>query len=177
MNRITQLLKADAHGVVDAIEDKSLLVKQCVREAEIDLHQKQARIEALTVEADRLRQETSRRREDLASLEDDIGIALEDDHEDLARFSIRKLIPVRKEITSLERSIADLAEERKKLAELVVSQEAQLLDLKQRARTRLTEMQQDSVEVDALFGSPVSDEEVDLELLRRRRAPAVGGTQ
>jgi phage shock protein A len=175
VNRITQLVKADAHGVVDALEDKSLLLKQHVREAELDLLQKRARVKALGEEAERLDQEVARGREDLAQLEDDIAIALEEKQEDLARFSIRKLIPARKELAGLERVRADVGEERAKLAELVALQEAQLLELKQRVGARLAEFAKEPGDVDVFFGPTVSDEEVELELLRRRR-PA-GGTQ
>ena len=39
-DRIGLLLKADAHGVVESLEERSLLLKQYVREAEIELNQK-----------------------------------------------------------------------------------------------------------------------------------------
>ena len=42
-DRIRMLLKADAHGVVESLEERSLLVKQYVREAEIELDRKRAR--------------------------------------------------------------------------------------------------------------------------------------
>ena len=47
-DRMTTLIKADAHGVVDALEERSLLLRQHVREAELELLQKRARVEALT---------------------------------------------------------------------------------------------------------------------------------
>lgn len=177
MNRITKVLKADAHGVVDALEDKSLLLKQCVREAELDLLQKRARLTALGEESERLDKEVKRRREDLASLDDDIGIALDGDEEELARFAIRKMIPVRKEIGGLMRATAEVKDAKVKLADLVTTQEAQLLELKQRARVRLAELSREPPDAGSLFGPAVTDEEVELELLRRRCAPAAGGVQ
>ena len=35
-DRLTTLIKADAHGVVDALEERSLLLRQHVREAELE---------------------------------------------------------------------------------------------------------------------------------------------
>ena len=45
-DRITTLLKADAHGLVESLEERSLLLKQYLREAEIELNRKRARLEA-----------------------------------------------------------------------------------------------------------------------------------
>ena len=59
-DRMTTLIKADAHGVVDALEERSLLLRQHLREAELELLQKRARVEALTEEGARLRDELAR---------------------------------------------------------------------------------------------------------------------
>jgi phage shock protein A len=40
--RMTQTLRADAHGVIDALEDRVLLFKQHLREAELEVERKQA---------------------------------------------------------------------------------------------------------------------------------------
>ena len=41
-NRIKTNVQADAHGLIDALEDRRLLLKQCVRDAEAELHQERA---------------------------------------------------------------------------------------------------------------------------------------
>ena len=53
-DRITTLIKADAHGVVESLEERSLLLKQYVREAEIDLQRKRPRLESIRMEEQRL---------------------------------------------------------------------------------------------------------------------------
>ena len=60
-DRIATLVKADAHGLVESLEERSLLLKQYVREAEIELNQKRARLEALREEEKRLREALARR--------------------------------------------------------------------------------------------------------------------
>ncbi len=55
MTRLTTLAKADAHGVVDALEDKALTLRQHVREAGAELDRKRCRIEALEAEDQELR--------------------------------------------------------------------------------------------------------------------------
>ena len=47
MTRIFRLFKADLHGVMDQVEDKTLLLKQCVREMEGSLQEKRQRLDGL----------------------------------------------------------------------------------------------------------------------------------
>ena len=91
-DRITTLVKADAHGVVESLEDRALLLKQCVREAEIDLNRKRAELEALHDEEKRLRETQARREDEARALDEDVTLALAGGKDDLARFAIRRLL-------------------------------------------------------------------------------------
>ena len=71
-DRIAILLKADAHGVIESLEERSLLLKQCVREAEIELNRKQARLEVLRDEAKRLREALAGAEAEMRSLDEDV---------------------------------------------------------------------------------------------------------
>jgi phage shock protein A len=173
-DRLTTLIKADAHGVVDALEERSLLLRQQVREAELELLQKRARVEALTEEGARLRDELERCTRRMAALDEDIDLALDGEKEDLARFAIRRVIPERRELAALEAQIAEVEETRGKLAERLEEQERQFEALRQRARTHLAEAARSEGDLQG-FGEPaVADEEVELELLRRRQQRAEG---
>ena len=97
LDRIATLLKADAHGVVESLEERSLLLKQYVREAEIELNRKRAQLEALRDEEKRLREVLTRREEESRGLDEDIALALAGGKDDLARFAIRRLLPRRSE--------------------------------------------------------------------------------
>jgi phage shock protein A len=157
IDRIATLLRADAHGVVEALEERALLLKQSVRDAELALLEKQARVAALAEEEAR-------------ALDEDVVLALAGEREDLARFAIRRLLPLRRELAALEREGAALAASRGALADEVATQQEQLEDLRGRVRTRLAESR-GAGEADPAFGSPpVDDAEVELELLRRRGA-------
>ena len=173
-DRMTTLIKADAHGVVDALEERSLLLRQHVREAELELLQKRARVEALAEEEARLGDERTRCGKRVAALEEDIALALEGEKEDLARFAIRRMIPERQELTSLEAQIAEVGETRAKLAERLEEQESQYESLRQRARIHLAEASRNDDDLQGLAPPAVADEEVELELLRRRQQRAEG---
>jgi phage shock protein A len=176
-DRMTTLIKADAHGVVDALEERSLLLRQHVREAELELLQKRARVEALTEEETRLRDELTRCGTRVGALDEDIALALDGEKEDLARlarFAIRRMIPERKELAALEAQIAEVGETRAKLAERLEEQEGQFETLRQRARTHLAEASRNHDDLQGLVEPAVADEEVELELLRRRQQRAEG---
>ena len=95
MERMARLVRADAHGVLDQLEERSLLLKQHLREAEIELHHKRAELESLDEELRRLEEEGGRLQERIAALDEDVALALAGDKEELARFAIRRLIPQR----------------------------------------------------------------------------------
>ncbi|HSJ99538.1 MAG TPA: PspA/IM30 family protein, partial [Myxococcota bacterium] len=96
-DRIALLLRADAHGVVDALEERSLLLKQAVRDAELELLQKRARVDALRQEEERVRERAARCGAALTALDEDVELALAGGREELARFAIRRLLPLRAE--------------------------------------------------------------------------------
>jgi phage shock protein A len=169
-DRIATLAKADAHGVVDALEERSLLVKQYLREAELELLQKRARVEALGEEEARLRDELERCRGEVRSLDEDVTLALAGKKEELARFAIRRLLPRRERAAALEAQIGDVAETRERLAERLQAQEQQFEELRGRARVQLASRGTEGEVADLLGGPVVDDAEVELELLRRRSA-------
>jgi phage shock protein A len=173
-DRITTLLKADAHGFVESLEERSLLLKQYVREAEIEVNRKRARLEALRDEEKRFRDAGARREEEIRSLDDDIRLALAGGEEDLARFAIRRLLPKRSERKALLAQIEERTAEGRAIAERVAEQEAELEVLRTRVRAELA---RDPVgpESPVWLAEPgVTEEEVELELLRRRRGEEGG---
>ena len=168
-DRIATLLRADAHGLVESLEERSLLLKQYVREAEIDLNHKRARLEAMRDEEKRLRETLARREEESRSLDADITLALAGGKEDLARFAIRRLLPRRSEVTLLRGQIEERAAEGQALAARLEQQTAQLESLRTRVRAELARGPETVGSPDWLAEPVVADEDVELELLRRRR--------
>ena len=173
LDRMTILLKADAHGVVESLEDRALLLKQYVREAELEVDRKRAALEALRDEEKRLGDAIARSEEERRSLDEDVTLALAGGKEDLARFAIRRLLPRKKEEAALRAELEKRSGEIRALAERLAEQETQLEALRTRVRAELAR----GAEITGaawLVEPAVADEEVELELLRRRRG-AEGG--
>jgi phage shock protein A len=168
IDRIRTLLAADAHAMVESLEDRALMLKQCVREAELELNRKRARQEALADEEKRLREELARRREQLRKLDEDVQLALDGGKPELARFAIRRLIPRRDEVAGLAATIEQRAAEQRALDERIGVQAEQLEELKSRVRTQLIARAERTEDGTQWFSEPpVPDEEVELELMRR----------
>jgi phage shock protein A len=169
LDRLTLLVKADAHGVLEQLEERSLLAKQHLREAELEVARKRARAEALEEEERRLDDEKARLERECTALDEDVELALSGGKEELARFSIRKLLPRRRSARDLQQRIVEIREQRTKLCTRLESQEQELEALQRRVRARL---EAERAGEDAIFAreETAADEEVELELLRRRDA-------
>jgi phage shock protein A len=168
-DRITTLLKADAHGVVESLEERSLLLKQYLREAEMALNQKRARLEAVREEGKRLRERLARHEEEIRSLDEDVTLALGGGKEDLARFAIRRLIPRRTEVKALRARIEERSAEEQALADRFSVQQAQFESLRTRVRAELAREEEPCMSPWPCEGV-VADEEVEIELMRRRQS-------
>jgi len=177
--RFTRLLRADAHGVMDQLEERSLLLKQHLREAEVEVAHKRTRLEALDEERRQLAEQAQRWTARVTSLDEDVELALGGDDPELARFAVRQLLPRREALRELEARRAQLDEQYARLADCLEQQETQLASLGQRVRSELARSHREGPLAAAGIACDRSDvaatdEEVELELLRRRR-PAQGG--
>jgi phage shock protein A len=164
--RIGRIVRADAHGMMDQLEERSLLLKQHLREAELEVAQKRAKLDAIDEERRRLSEEGQRLEARVAALDGDVELAMKGDDADLARFAVRRLLPKREALHALCARAAQFDERRTRLQTQLESQEAQLAELRTRVRVALARPDPEPIE----WGeeSVVTDEEIDLELLRRR---------
>ena len=117
IDRVSRLVAADAHGLVESLEDRTLLIKQHLREAELALQHKRAREDALADEERRLEEDQRRLERALEAAEADAALALSEGRDDLARFAIRQLLPRQRDRQALADRAAEIAEERARLAE------------------------------------------------------------
>ena len=95
--------------------------------------------------------------------------------DDLARFAIRRLLPRRAEMRSLCAQIEERAMEARALGERVEQQEAQFESLRTRARAELSRGPDLGDSPTWLHEPVVAEEEVELELMRRRSVGGEGG--
>jgi phage shock protein A len=172
LERIAVLLKADAHGVVESLEERGLLLKQYLREAEVEVDRNRARLESLGDETRALRESLDREEKAIGGLDEDISLALAAGKEDLARFAIRQLLPRRAEAAELAAQIERRQTEAATLAARVEEQQRRYEDLQLRVRADLG--RRATADRSDWIGAPVvAEEEVEIELMRRRSGEVV----
>ncbi len=173
LDRMMTLLRADAHGVMDQLEERGLLLKQHLRDAEQALGRERAELSTLSEALRRDREELALMRRDADALDEDVGLALARGEEELARFAIRKLLPLREALARLADRIERREAERERLTRRTTEQGAAFEALEQRVAAQLARMRAERAEgAEGIrgTGAPVREEEVELELLRRRGA-------
>jgi len=168
--RLTRLIQADAHGILESLEDRALLLKQHLREAELALHQKRARLATLAEEEQRLAENARRLEHSIHGLDEDTRLALTGGREDLARCAIRKLLPKRHELAALRHRVEEIVAERDALAPTLARQEAEFEELRDRVRGQLAADTRAATSPDTATEWRAADEEVEMELLRRVQA-------
>jgi phage shock protein A len=173
-SRMLRLCKADLHGVMDQLEDKGLLLKQCLREMEESLKRKEVRLDQIARAGEQIRRTLARHNEELE-------LAVGKEKDEISRMLIRKRRTLQSACRQLQRQLDTLAEEQGQVAGTLEKQRLQYDQLKAKAAAFCRQAEEprleDSMEtMDGAFAwlTP-SEEEVELELLQRKEVARKGG--
>ncbi len=90
INRISRLVKADFHAVLDQIEEPEQLLKQAIRDMEDDLAEAEQRIILCAQEQEALALRRSELEATLVEIDGQLDLCFESDKQDLAKSLIRK---------------------------------------------------------------------------------------
>ena len=162
--RFKTSLKADVHGVIDAVEDRALLLRQCVRDAEAELARKRGQLSALELDVRELERDAQRAAARLSELESDVQLAMRAGNDELARYALKRLLALRARTRHKAERKQELEVARSELAQKLAEQDERYEALKERVNAELAAAEGG---YDAC-AEVVSDEQVELELLRRK---------
>jgi phage shock protein A len=183
MTRFIRLFKADVHGVMDQLEDKKLLLKQYLREMETSLDQKEAQLSTLSTRIDRLTAHSQRQTAEITKIDQDVDLALSEEKNDIARRLIRRRIDLTTAVGQIKDQISAASKEKASLAETINDQQLQYETLKARAETWHSHAENETF-ADAARSFPtdvgsiqIRDEQIELELIRRKAALAKDGAK
>ena len=182
MTRFLRLCKADIHGVMDQLEDKGLLLKQHLRDMEEELDRRDARLRSMEGYREQAKCQIERHERELEKLEQDLTLAIQKDKDDIARFVIKKLKPLRSHREELRQHMEGLDKEMAQLRSCVEEQRRLYEQLQLKAASFLQKAEREQWEeaisnvVPVRASSEPSGEEVELELLARKEA-LKGGTK
>ena len=172
MTRFTRVFKADIHGVMDQLENKELMLKQCVREMEDTLIKNQNRHKRLKIILDQLTTEIRQFNQERDKLEQDIGIAVLKEKDDIARLLIKKRIKIDEQIHTATRQTESIESQLQKLSETIDQQKCQYEQMQLRSESWLQKSEHQKWEESASVmmnwndWHSITDEEVELELIK-----------
>ena len=180
--RILRLCKADLHGVMDQLEDKGLLLKQCLREMEESLKHKEVRLDQISRSCEQIQRALAQRNEEALALERDLDLAVSKEKDDIARMLVRKRRVLQGGSGQLQRQLETLTEEKSQVSGTLEKQRLQYDQLKAKAAAFCCQAEQyrydDAMAAcdDASAWRTPSEQEIELELLQRKEAARQGGT-
>ncbi|MFC1523341.1 PspA/IM30 family protein [Thermodesulfobacteriota bacterium] len=175
MTRFVRMMKADVHGVLDQIEDKTLTLKQSLRDMRDELDRKEARLKKMQESKSLLLRDRESLIHEITQHEKDLDVAIERDKEEIARMLIKKIKPLNDQQQRLAKGIATLDDEISRFQKIIAEQNTQYNHFKLEVRDYCHQSEQqewqetmaDALPVARPFPEP-SEEEIDLELLRRK---------
>jgi phage shock protein A len=176
MTRVVKIFKADIHGVMDQLEDQGLLLKQHLRDMEDALNAGAARLKRKIAARKQAQLELDKFRRQTEALEHDLGVAVKKNKDDIARMLIKKVKPLDDLHQDIAQHIRTLDEEIAALEEHLDQQHLKYAQIKHRTveyclQSRSRTQQNDFSEVPAATSSGgLSEEEIELELLKRKEA-------
>ena len=173
LTRVVKIFKADIHGVMDQFENQELLLKQHLRDMKEALNQKELNLNSLLAAQKQAQTECSRYRHQSEVLEADLSVAIRKNKDDMARKLIRKVMPINKLVDELTGHIRALEDEISSTRVCLDQQRLQYEQIKHKS-AELFRQTQIGVSASNLSRTDpdslveLSEEEVELELLKRR---------
>jgi phage shock protein A len=168
---------------MDQLEDKELLLKQYLREMETSLDQKKAQLKTLSARIDRLTVHTQHQTDEIDKIDQDVDLALSKEKNDIARMLIRRRLDVEAAVGKIKDQISAASNEKASLVETISDQELQYETLKARAETWHSLAENEPfADAARFFPTDVSsiqirDEQIELELIRRKAVLAKDGAK
>lgn len=174
--RVVKIFKADIHGVMDRLENRRSLLKQHLRDMEEVLHRKEAQLRKMKASHNQKQKDLADYRQQWEALDHDLTVALRKNKDEIARMLLRKMKPLENMSEKLTRHLEALNEEMIQFKNHLKQQRLRYEQLKYRSTEYLRRTQMQQWEKDLVvpvsadgYGAP-TDEEIELELLKRKEA-------
>jgi hypothetical protein len=168
LERVKHTVCPEGRGSSGSPRSRTAALQRHLADAAHVLDANRARLRELVTQAEQLTTGKHSAEQACSDLEHDVDIALEEDRDDLARYTLTRLLERQRMLERLCARLVRVEEEQQSLRALVLDQQTALADLQARARSVLVRSAADGVDKP----EPVEDEQVELELLKRKRRRA-----
>ena len=173
VSRISQLLQADLHAVLDTIEEPHVLLKQAVREMEEELYRSAQHIKSLREEREVLLQRESDLQESQGQITEELGVCLESGNDELARSLIRKKLESEKHIKNISRKRESIEKQYAEAKSKFEADQTRYESMQQKAEIYADEAMSSQVQGECIAARhefSVTDDEVEVALLCEKKA-------
>ena len=169
INRMSRLFTADVHAVLDRIEEPDVLLKHAIREMDEEVARCEQRVRQLEHERDALGDRHAKVQTALAELKSQLDVCFANSNEELARKVVKRKLETEKLGQHVAERSAAVAKELAECRALVDEQRERLDVLRQKAEL-LASAPTGGGDEWGRTGFGVSEDEVDVALLRERQA-------
>ncbi|MCZ6875129.1 MAG: PspA/IM30 family protein [bacterium] len=173
ITRLERLFKADAHSILDWLEDPEAVLKQAIRDMEGEIEKGEQMLADLSRKAARLQYFVETVETQIAELGHQIDICFEEDNGELARTFIRKNLEAEKRLTTAARLVADVTANKDAQQRKIDEQKEQLKTIVEKTQLFVENLcqpiSQEPVTTFESSHSAVSDEEVEIAFLHEKR--------
>lgn len=170
IGRVSRLLRADLHAVIDQLEEPEILLRQAVREMEEILATDRQRHKQLLREQVLLEEREKEIRQSLSSGENELDLCFEHGREALARDLIRRRLEAEGILKALSSKHARVVKSCGELNAAIEHNHSRLETIRQKAELLAAEKYKEpSDDCRHNLDSRILDQEVELELLREKQ--------
>lgn len=172
VTRISRLVRADAHYLLDCIEEPGVLVKQALREMEEEIAADEERMKNMVRSEKALQAQIDQAQHTLTEAQEQIEASFKNREETLARAFVRKRLATTKLNAQLQRELEMLAERQRELRRSLEERRAKKAEIAEKATLyEAAKAAEEQQRLDRTLHAPVfvSDEDVELEFLEEKR--------
>jgi phage shock protein A len=139
LTRLSRLLTADFHAVLDRIEEPDVLLKQALREMEDELHAAESRLRGLRHERERVQTRLAALDGALVRLDAELDLCFASNEEDLARAVVKRKVETRAAAGTARQRVESLAKSIAEQEATVTGQRERIEALRQQAEAAAAE--------------------------------------
>lgn len=173
ITRLTKLLKADMHAVLDKVEEPSALLKQSIREMEDAIASDERQVRLWQCEQEQLVKKIEQLTSTLADLEDKGELCFKSQKDDLARAMVKRKLETLQAKTKLEETLNIIKENSIRLSSQLIEQHEQLAEIKQKSEVLLDDAKTKAGDCAMLTActvmAAVKEEDVEIAFLQEKQ--------
>ena len=170
VTRLTRLFRADAHAVLDRLEEPDILLRQAVREMDEEVARNGQALKALELDHTQTRTRIGEIESALAGIAGELDLCFAADNQNLVRTLLRRRLEGERLAKHLGQRLTRLAADIAQRRSAVDDQRQRLQSMRQKAA--IFDIESGTAKAENTWGAPdiaVSEDDIDLALLREQQ--------